>query len=78
MLNQKTRNALAAWSSVSAFVYVPHTEQEYRQLVILLDELIDEVGEDEHHPLSSLMEVLGSLVEKYENDNVAELEVTGE
>jgi HTH-type transcriptional regulator / antitoxin HigA len=46
---------------------------EYHQLVKLLDRLIDEVGEDEDHPLASFMEVLGVLIGKYEDDNVAEL-----
>lgn len=35
-------------------------------MVALLDGVIDEVGEDEYHPLASLMETLGSLVETYE------------
>ena len=52
---------------------VPHNEREYRQLVKLLDRLVDEVGENENHPLASLMEVLGVLIEKYEDENVAEL-----
>jgi HTH-type transcriptional regulator/antitoxin HigA len=38
-----------------------------------LDRLIDEVGEDEKHPLASLMEVLGVLIERYEDENVPEL-----
>ena len=46
---------------------------EYDRVVFLLDSLIDEVGEDESHPLASLMEVLGVLVEKYEDDHVPEL-----
>jgi HTH-type transcriptional regulator/antitoxin HigA len=40
-------------------VYVPHTEEEYQRLVVFLDALMDEVGEDETHPLASLMEVVG-------------------
>jgi HTH-type transcriptional regulator/antitoxin HigA len=36
--------------------------------------VIDEVGEDENHPLASLMEIIGILIERYETDNVAELE----
>jgi HTH-type transcriptional regulator/antitoxin HigA len=52
---------------------VPHNDREYRQLVKLLDRLVDEVGENEKHPLASLMEVLGVLIEKYEDKNVAEL-----
>lgn len=46
---------------------------EYSQLVAFLDALIDEVGEDENHPLASLMDVIGTLVEKYEDEHVPEL-----
>lgn len=42
-------------------------------MVALLDELIDEVGENESHPLASLMEILGVLIEHYENLQVSEL-----
>ncbi len=45
----------------------------YETAVALLDSLVDEVGEDESHPLASLMEVLGVLIEKYEDDHVAEI-----
>lgn len=38
-----------------------------------LDTLIDMVGENESHPLASLMEVIGVLIEKYEDENVPEL-----
>lgn len=40
----------------------------FAQLVALLDNLIDEVGEDELHPLASLMEVVGLLIEKYQDE----------
>ena len=56
-----------ARSSLAGRVYVPHSEEEYRRLVALLDSFIDEVGEDESHPLASLMEVVGVLLEKYED-----------
>ncbi len=65
--------AKQAWPSVSRTVQVPHTEQECKDLVTLLDGLIDEVGEDENHPLASLMEVIGVLIEKYEDEHVPEL-----
>jgi hypothetical protein len=39
------------------------TEHHYDLLVSVLDHLIDEVGEDEAHPLASLMEVIGVLIE---------------
>jgi hypothetical protein len=40
---------------------VPHSEDEYRQLVAQLDSRIDEIGEDDH-PLASLMEIVGVLI----------------
>lgn len=62
-----------SWKNLSDTVFVPHTEAEYERLVAMLDNLIDEVGEDETHPLASLMDVLSALIENYENTNVPEL-----
>jgi len=58
---------------VAPIIFVPHTQQEYEKLVALLNTLIDTVGEDESHPLASLMELIGVLIEKYEDENVPEL-----
>jgi len=51
----------------------PHSVAEYNRLVAILDELIDVVGEDEAHPLASLIEIIGVMIEHYENANVPEL-----
>ena len=67
------KTTIDAWSSLANKVVVPHTEKEYEQLVSVLDRLIDEVGEDESHPLASLMEVVGVLIENYEDRYVPEL-----
>lgn len=64
---------IAAWQPVSNTVFVPHTEEEYKYLVELLDSLIDQVGEDEEHPLASMMDVVGVLIENYEAQHVPEL-----
>jgi len=58
-------------------VFVPHSEDDYRRLVAFLDGLIDEVGEEETHPLASLMEILGVLIEQYEAEHVPELSGEG-
>lgn len=47
--------------------------EAYVKLVETLDQLIDEVGDDETHPLASMMDVLSALIESYENANVPEL-----
>ena len=64
---------IQSWKNLSDTVFVPHNETEYNRLVKMLDKLIDEVGEDETHPLASLMDVLSALIENYENANVPEL-----
>lgn len=61
------------WPTMATLLYVPHNQHEYECLVQILDKLIDEVGENEAHPLASLMEVLGVLIEKYEDEHVNEL-----
>jgi HTH-type transcriptional regulator / antitoxin HigA len=63
----------SAWPALATTLRVPHSEADYNELVTLLDSLVDEVGEDEDHPLASLMEVISVLIEKYEDEHVAEL-----
>ena len=36
----------------------------------MLNRLLDEVGEDESHPFFNFLEVLGTLIESYEEDHV--------
>ncbi len=61
------------WPRLEPLLFVPHTERDYDRLVQMLDTLIDVVGEDETHPLASLMEIVGVLIEKYEDEHVPEI-----
>jgi len=61
------------WNNFSKFVHVLHNEHEYQQAVELLDNLIDVVGENEQHPLASLMELVGVLIEQYEDTHIPEI-----
>lgn len=61
------------WPRLAPLIYMPHTEREYERLVQVLDSLIDVVGEAEDHPLASLMEIIGVLIEKYEDEHIPEL-----
>lgn len=70
MSDTQISEAFRAWPRIEPAVFVPHSEEQYNQLVKLLDHLIDEIGENEEHPLASLMEVVGVLIEKYEDDHV--------
>ena len=66
-------NVTKAWLPISRAVRVPRTDEDYREIVELLDRVTDQVGENENHPLASLMDVLGVLIEKYEDEHVPEL-----
>jgi len=61
------------WNDFSKFVHVLHNEKDYEEAVSLLDSLIDRVGENEKHPLASLLELVGALISQYEDTHVPEL-----
>ena len=56
------------------FIFVPTSEDEYEQLVNLLDEITDIVRDNETHPLANMMDVLGVLIEAYEDQHIPEPE----
>ncbi|NJL37947.1 MAG: hypothetical protein HC840_18970 [Leptolyngbyaceae cyanobacterium RM2_2_4] len=72
MQNLNLDKTIEAWQPVANTIFVPHSEEEYQRLVKLLDNLIDQVGEDETHPLASMMDVIGVLIENYETHHVPE------
>jgi|CXWL01.1.fsa_nt_gi HTH-type transcriptional regulator/antitoxin HigA len=43
------------------------TEVEYHQAMSILDAIVDEIGEQETHPLADLAETLGLFIEAYED-----------
>ena len=69
----EVQTAQNVWPMLTEVVFVPHAQSEYQRLTEVMDNLIDVVGEDENHPLASLMEVIGVLIEKYEDEHVPEL-----
>ena len=48
------------------------TDVDRQQLITTLDKLIDVVGEDENHFLAPLMNFIGNLIEKYEEQSTME------
>jgi HTH-type transcriptional regulator/antitoxin HigA len=65
--------AFIAWPYVKPVLRMPQNDREYRKLVKVLDRLTDEICEDQKNPLVSMMEILGLLIEKYEDEHVKEL-----
>ncbi len=46
------------------------TKKDYARATEMLDMILDEIGEDEKHPLSELADALGVFVERYEAEHV--------
>jgi HTH-type transcriptional regulator/antitoxin HigA len=74
IMNVQLQKIVKVWPEIQPIFSVPHNEKDYDKLLNLLDNLIDEVGNNEKHPLASLMETIGSLIENYESQNVHEKE----
>jgi HTH-type transcriptional regulator/antitoxin HigA len=62
------RKISAAWSQLKEHAAIGpiRTERDYRRTVALLDGVIDQVGSDARHPLAGLAQLLGDLIEHYE------------
>ena len=46
------------------------TEADYHRAVTVLDDILDEIGQQETHPLADLAETLGLCIEAYEDAHV--------
>lgn len=46
------------------------TARDYKRTSAVMDQLLDEIGEDESHPLAEVMDYLSNQVEAYEADHV--------
>ena len=51
-------------------IKVPHSEKEYDNLVVIMNNLLDIIGNNQSHPLFDLLELAGQLVEDFENKNI--------
>ena len=56
---------------------VLRSEEDYRKAMAMLDEIIDEIGEDEGHPLADLAEALALFIHSYEETHAKIRESTG-
>lgn len=57
-----------SWTTISPLLSI-QSEQKYDEAVGRLNGLIDEVGTDEHHPLYSLLDTLGTVIHAYEDEH---------
>ncbi len=66
----------AHWTNIAPLLTV-RNEREYNAAVKRLNELLDEIGDNEKHPLYSLLDTLGTLVHAYEEEHYPIPDVTG-
>ncbi|MFO1431499.1 MAG: helix-turn-helix domain-containing protein [Candidatus Competibacteraceae bacterium] len=71
-MNAVVENAIEHWKYLAPLVARPENEADFEQLVSYLDPLLDEVGEDENHPLIRLVDIVSDAVSAYEAEQVAE------
>jgi HTH-type transcriptional regulator / antitoxin HigA len=79
MSDTLVRETQAAYRRLRRFVPlgVLRSEKDYRKAVAILDEIIDEIGQDESHPLADLAEALALFIHSYEESHAKIPEVTG-
>lgn len=65
-----------SWSTLEPLLAIQN-EEDYNKSVGQLNSLLDMVGEDEQHPLYSLLDTLGVLIEAYEQEHVSIPNVSG-
>jgi HTH-type transcriptional regulator / antitoxin HigA len=46
------------------------TAKDYKRASAVMDQLLDEVGEDENHPLADVLDYLSHQVETYEAEHI--------
>jgi HTH-type transcriptional regulator/antitoxin HigA len=60
-----TKETAAHWATVAPLLSI-RNEREYDKAVKLMNQLVDEVGTNERHPLYSFLDTLGTVMHAYE------------
>lgn len=60
------KRAAEHWEFVSPLLRKPKTEDDYDLLARALDELLVMTGDDEAHPLMSLVDIIGDWIEEWD------------
>jgi HTH-type transcriptional regulator/antitoxin HigA len=60
-----TKDIHSHWASIGPLLSI-RNEREYDMAVIRLNQLLDEIGTNEWHPLYGLLDTLGTLIHAYE------------
>lgn len=64
------------WANIAPLLTI-RNEREYNTAIKRLNELLDEIGDSEKHPLYSLLDTLGTLIHMYEEEHYPIPDITG-
>lgn len=64
------------WQAIGPLLTI-RSERDYEAAVARLGSLLEEIGDDETHPLYGLLDTLGTLIEAYEEEHVPIPEASG-
>ncbi|WP_434708629.1 transcriptional regulator [Pseudomonas sp. R1-1] len=59
-------------------LHPPESEDDYDTLVLVLDELLEITGDDESHPLMSLVDIIGDWIEEWDHTHHPMAQASGE
>jgi len=71
-----TKDLQNHWDNIRPILTI-RNEREYDSAIKRLNELLDEIGDNERHPLYSLLDTLGTLIHAYEEKHHPMPECTG-
>ena len=63
-----TKDLESHWASIRQ-IFTIRNDREYNTAIKRLNDLLDEVGDNEKHPLYSLLDTLGTLIQVYEEEH---------
>ena len=75
-MNAMANNLEAHWATIRPLLTI-RNERDYERAVKRMETLLDEIGSDERHPLYSLLDTLGTLLQAYEEQHYAIPDATG-
>jgi HTH-type transcriptional regulator / antitoxin HigA len=64
-MNILTKETQTHWTTIAPILSI-RNEREYDQAIKRLNELVDEIGDNEGHPLYGLLDTLGTVIHAYE------------
>jgi len=71
------KKAAEHWEFVSPLLRKPKNEDDYDRLAQALDELLEMTGDDESHPLMSLVDIIGDWIAEWDRKHHPMREASG-